>query len=1153
MVEHPSPDILRQYVQGELAPHVKVAVQSHVQQCPDVCQPQIGELLETTAGCEPGDAPEVVGSSELAGVPCPPQYRLLGKLGSGGMAVVYRAIHTELKRIVAIKMIKPGLDRSDPNWLARFRLEGEAMARLSHPHIATIYEVGQVDDHPFLVLEYAPGGCLEDRLRQFPLTDPRTMAKTVELIARGMHYAHEHGLIHRDLKPSNLLLAAPATVNGDTQTESGVIRVGEQAWIPKIADFGLVKFVHESLDLSLPGERLGSPSYMAPEQAQGHLSEVGTRTDVHALGLILYRLMTGQTPFTGTSRDEVCDKVKHLEPPSPRITRSHLPSDLETICLKCLRKAPVDRYPSAAALADDLGCFLRGEPIAARPVGPVERVVKWARRRPAIAALSVLGAVSVLLLVGVIVASRYNAELARINRQIDGANEQLSLTNQALDQSNQRLNVALTETERQRNAALSARREADRLKQLAEEQRSERYRYQYLSSIALVGQLWREGRHFEIAPLLDKITPPPGEVDPRGFEWHYWKKVASDLRHIPAHAEVIFSLAVAPQGTLAATGSQDRTIRLWRTATGEADRTLEGHTLPVTGLAFSPDGERLASVASDPEKPNLGGEFRLWNVATGETVAAKTIPLVPLSAVAYHPRGERIVTGGAMMSLFGRAGVLHVWDAATGRQERTLTGQSLAQQLVSSLAFSPDGRQLAVATFPNPRDPGTLQLWDAADWKFVRRIGQHKGGLWSVAFTPDGEQLVTSGIGTVVHVWDVSGGAARHALEGHEHMVARIAVNAEGTRLATGGFDGVVCLWDLPKGKLLTSLKGHSGFVYGLGFSPDGQKLVSAGADGAIRIWDVTLGRQHDLPLPARGGEFARAQFGPDGKQLVWTSGGKSGGGEFGVWNVETRETTFSKRDPQTAFAGLAVHPQGTVFAVGTGRAGRKSGDVQLWSLASHEREKSFDLRGGLINGLAFTPDGRWLLAIDQAGGLLRIDVASGERHTFPKVHRHPIQTLAVSPDGRQAATGAFTFQRPGGELKLWDIANVVELPKLNTSDRGVMAVEFSPDGRHLAVLSVEERLHIWDLAMRSVALDLPVARMGTTIAYNHNGTRIAAGCIDGTVSLWDSRTGFPVLSVNIDGEPINSLAFSPDDRGLLIATGTPGGKGHIRLWNAGP
>jgi tetratricopeptide (TPR) repeat protein len=424
---HPTTKELEAFGRGEVAEPEASSIEDHLAACAE-CQTTLDlassddrlmELFRSAAGAAPSSrvAPDHhaerdddTGKSLPARPPArsrslPTGYELIEPLGHGGMGVVYKALQRALGRVVALKQIAAGLD-AEPDEITRFQTEAEAAARLKHPNIVAVFDVGEQHGMPYLAMELVEGGSLADRLKAGSMP-PREAAHLVTTLARAVQHAHDSGVIHRDLKPANVLVAPDGA--------------------PKIADFGLAKRLDVSAAQTGSGALLGTPQYMAPEQAAGR--HAGPAVDIYALGVVLYECLTGRPPFQAATPLEALDQVRSMDPPPPSGLRPGLPRDLETICVKCLEKEPRRRYPSAAALADDLARFLRGEPIAARPIGPGERLAKWVKRRPYQAALAALAALATGAALGGLIAhnARLAVEIERANRNAENARKQKAL------------------------------------------------------------------------------------------------------------------------------------------------------------------------------------------------------------------------------------------------------------------------------------------------------------------------------------------------------------------------------------------------------------------------------------------------------------------------------------------------------------------------------------------------------------------------------------------------------------------------------------------------------------------------------------------------------------------------------------------------------
>jgi tetratricopeptide (TPR) repeat protein len=362
-----------------------------------------GETPSVPAGA-PGQAPDF-----------PDGYEILGVLGRGGMGVVYKARQVGLNRLVALKMVLAG-SHASPEELMRFKIEAEAVAHLQHPNIVQIYQTGIRDGRPFFSLEFCEGGSLQQKLDGTPMP-PRQAAELIETLARALDFAHHRGIVHRDIKPANVLLSADGT--------------------PKITDFGLAKRLQDDQAQTGTEAILGTPTYMAPEQASGKAREVGPPADVYALGAVLYDLLTGRPPFRGSTVLDTLQLVQTAEPIPPARLQPKVSLDLQTVCLKCLQKEPGKRYPTAGELADDLRRYLEGQPIQARPVSAWERAWKWARRNPYAAALAALAPLALVAITAVSVA--FSAALYARNVELDKARTTVESQNEELDEKNKKL------------------------------------------------------------------------------------------------------------------------------------------------------------------------------------------------------------------------------------------------------------------------------------------------------------------------------------------------------------------------------------------------------------------------------------------------------------------------------------------------------------------------------------------------------------------------------------------------------------------------------------------------------------------------------------------------------------------------------------------
>ena len=1012
--------------------------------------------------------------------PVVPGYEIIAELGRGGMGVVYKARHVALNRLVALKMVLAG-GHAGADELARFRGEAEAVARLSHPNIVQIFEIGEVAGLPYFALELVEGSSLDRKLAGTPLP-PNDAARLLETLARALAAAHAAGLVHRDLKPANVLLAADGT--------------------PKITDFGLAKKL-DTAGQTASGAVLGTPSYMAPEQAGGRSKEIGPACDVYALGATLYECLTGRPPFRAATALDTILQVVGQEPVPPRQFNARTPVDLETICLKCLQKDPPKRYASALALAEDLRRFLAGEPVAARPVGRVGRAWRWCRRNPVVAAL--LAAVVGSLLLGTAVAAVLAVRAGRSAAEaIRLADERAELARQ---EKAQRVGAELQSAQlfQQWGHTLAAQGEVGQgllwlargLEQVARTQEG-----------GLGADQLEQANDLEHAIRVDLAL------------------CACDLHHLRAvlpHNGRVRAVAFSPDGRLILTGGSGFGVRVWDTRKGTPVGAPLPHPGDVRAVAVGSDGKTVLTAGARGGR----GEVRLWDLGSRRPLRPPLRCPSPVLAAALSLDGKTILTGT-------EDGRVQLWDAATGRPQ----GEPLTHpKPVLAVAFSRDGRYFVTGCADHAR------RWHTATRQPAGPL--LRGWISAVAFRPDGEAILLGSPEDSARSLDPATGTLLRQMR-HPGTVSAAVFTPDGGRVLLAGMDHTARLWDLQAGRPVGAPLRHAEVVAAAAVSPDGKFLATASWDGTARLWQVARGQQLTATAPARDGIYA-AVYSTDGKTIA--------AADFtGTIHFQNAVTGKVRRPPlhrgQTALA-LVFSPDDRRLLVAETFAGVVR---QLDPRTGQEVGPA--LPSGPVKSLACSSDGKTILTgsttLYNRWPTVRTEarqwnLETGKASEPPLRHGGDVWAASYSPDGK-------TILVSGHDplVRFWDAGTGQPSgkPLVHPAGVGVWAAVWSPDGTRVVTGSNDRMVRVWDTTTRQLTgKALPHPAEVRTLALSPDGKLILTGCRDGFSRLWHFRTRRPVgLPLRQNGV-VEKVAFAPDGRRFLTA----GRDRTVRQWTVPP
>jgi len=1059
------------------------------------------------------DAPEGIGP-----------YRLLGTLGEGGMGVVYLAEQDKpIRRRVALKLIKRGMDSKDV--IARFESERQALALMSHPGIARVFDAGTSEQGlPYFVMEHVSGIPITEYCDRNQL-DARERLELFIEVCEAIQHAHQKGIIHRDIKPTNVLVTL----------EEGKPR-------PKLIDFGVAKATSQRLTektvFTSLGVMIGTPGYMSPEQSEVTGLDVDTRSDIYSLGILAYELLVGVPPFDPrrlreAGWSEMQRIVREEEPPKPsaRVTTLNeaatevakrrrtdpgtlareLKGDLDWIALKALEKDRTRRYQSASELAADVRRHLRDEPVAAGPPTLRYRLTKAVRRHKLL--FGAAAAVAAAIVAGLVVSTFLYLQAEAARRE----------TRQQLVRRHVAEGMRLAE-EDDRFAALPWLVEALRLEEDAS--RREIHRYRIAATLSQTPILYRIWAHS--APITSAVFGPDGTTvamasqDATARVW----SIASGEAVSPVlrHEGPVRTISFSPDGSRVVTASEDRTVRVWEVSGGRQVLALR-HEGVVTHAEYGPDGRRVLSASRD-------GTASVWDSATGDRLAVVR-HAASVNHACFSPDGRTFLTASDDETA-------RIWDTETGRPLagplRHREGGPLAMG-----AFSRDGRM--VVTTGGTRE---AQLWDAVTGgPLTAPLPNRYNSSSFASFSPDDRLVAVAGADTAVHVWRVADGSRLNLIE-LDAQPAIVRFSSDGLLLAAGDAGGRVRVWRTGSSNAFAGPLLHSAAVGALEFDRSGRFLLTASEDGTARVWDLA----GVAPMHAELDPALFSRFTPDGRKVITSDWEPTATSAAAVlWDAGTGERVAEG----LLHAGAVSH----AVSLDGRRVATASLDrsARVWDMGSGEPVTAPLVHDAILVGIRFSPDGRRLITWSEGSSgvgepaVALWDVGNGVRLPVPGETSGRIAQLAFTPDGRRFVTAG-----ADGTVRIWDAASGAALTPQLPAGAGIDlanegTVDISSGGDRLALIVNDNTPRLWTIpGGEPVGVRRQERFLPSCLRFSPDGKRLAVGTEAGTVQLSDGRAGQPLAPPLKHKGLVYAVRFSPDSRLLVTASIDR----TARVWDAG-